>query len=113
MPGKRWRASRYPSSCCWRISAARTSSLPHATLSSAIELATALEDIGVAISVRDTGPGIPPDVLPHIFERFYRGAVSRSGVSTGLGLAIAKELIEVRAARSPSKAGLDRAAYSP
>ena len=38
--------------------------------------------------------GIAPDVLPHIFERFYRGEVSRSGVSTGLGLAIAKELIE-------------------
>ena len=53
-------------------------------------------DTRVAISVRDTGPGIPPDVLPHIFERFYRGAVSRSGVSTGLGLAMANELIEAR-----------------
>ena len=39
---------------------------------------------------------IAPDVLPHIFERFYRGEVSRSGVSTGLGLAIAKELIEAQ-----------------
>jgi signal transduction histidine kinase len=50
----------------------------------------------VAISVRDTGAGIAPDVLPHIFERFYRGQVSRSGRGTGLGLSIAKELVEAQ-----------------
>jgi signal transduction histidine kinase len=50
----------------------------------------------VAISVRDTGAGIAPYVLPHIFERFYRGQVSRSGIGTGLGLSIAKELVEVQ-----------------
>jgi signal transduction histidine kinase len=50
----------------------------------------------VAIRVRDTGAGIAPYVLPHIFERFYRGQVSRSGTSTGLGLSIAKELIEAQ-----------------
>ena len=44
----------------------------------------------------DTEPGIAPDVLPHIFERFYRGEVSRGGASTGSGLAIAKELIEAQ-----------------
>ena len=46
--------------------------------------------------MRDTGPGIAPDVLPHIFERFYRGQVSRSGGSTGLGLVIARELVEAQ-----------------
>jgi len=53
----------------------------------------------VAISVRDTGAGIAPYVLPHIFERFYRGQVSRSGIGTGLGLSIAKELVEAQDGR--------------
>jgi signal transduction histidine kinase len=47
-----------------------------------------------ALSVRDTGLGIGPNDLPHLFERFYRGDISRSGAGAGLGLAIAKELVE-------------------
>ena len=43
------------------------------------------------LCVRDTGQGIPPDMLPHIFERFYRGDPARArGDGTGLGLAIVK-----------------------
>ena len=68
--------------------------LVHTSRDTTVELTTAQDDDQVAISVRDTGPGIAPDVLPHIFERFYRGEVSRSGRSSGLGLAIAKELVE-------------------
>ena len=48
------------------------------------------------MSVHDHGPGIPADQLPHIFERFYRGQASRTGRSAGLGLAIAKELVEAQ-----------------
>lgn len=47
----------------------------------------------VTFTVRDRGPGIPAEQLPHIFERFYRGQVSRTGGGAGLGLAIAKELV--------------------
>ncbi len=50
----------------------------------------------VRVDVRDTGEGILPGDLPHIFERFYRGEKSRSRATggAGLGLAIAKGIIE-------------------
>jgi signal transduction histidine kinase len=46
---------------------------------------------GVALSVEDDGPGVPPEQLDHVFERFYRGDGTRASGS-GLGLAIAHEL---------------------
>ena len=53
-------------------------------------------DDGLALIVEDTGEGIPPEVLPHIFEPFQRGAadVSRKAEGTGLGLAISRKLME-------------------
>lgn len=44
----------------------------------------------VQVCVRDTGRGISPEMLPHVFDRFYKG---RDSLGTGLGLAIAKQLI--------------------
>ncbi|WP_434382424.1 ATP-binding protein [Melittangium boletus] len=58
------------------------------------------EDGGQAVlTVADTGTGIPPEALPHLFERFYRveGARSRSHEGSGIGLALVRELVKMHA----------------
>lgn len=49
------------------------------------------DDASVTIDVRDEGPGVPPGLRDHVFDRFVRGDESRHGTSSGLGLAIAEE----------------------
>jgi signal transduction histidine kinase len=63
-----------------------------------VELAARRADNGVAIVVRDSGPGIPPEHLPRVFDRFYKVDAARTSTSTpsgtGLGLSIVRAIVE-------------------
>ncbi len=49
---------------------------------------------GGTLRVRDHGPGIAEDDLPHVFDRFYRAASARALPGSGLGLAIVKQTVD-------------------
>jgi signal transduction histidine kinase len=53
----------------------------------------------VMISVSDQGAGISPEALPHVFDRFFRGEASSTVDGYGLGLSIAKALVEGQGGR--------------
>jgi signal transduction histidine kinase len=48
----------------------------------------------VEIAISDTGPGIAPEYLPHVFERFFRIPGQNEGTGSGLGLAIVREIVQ-------------------
>jgi two-component system sensor histidine kinase KdpD len=63
--------------------------------SGSITVSTAKEDDNLCIAVEDQGPGIPPEDLQRIFEKFYRVKRFENVVGTGLGLSICKGIVEV------------------
>ena len=71
--------------------------MPYAIPRQAVRCGIALaeEQDGICLTVTDSGAGIAPDDLPHIFDRFYRADSSRNRQTggSGLGLAIARQLV--------------------
>ena len=61
-------------------------------LGGSITIQATTDDQRARFTVRDTGPGIPDNVLPHLFDRYWQGNVSKEG--RGLGLYIAKGIVE-------------------
>lgn len=64
--------------------------LDHTAAGGTVTVSVAPQNGSVDLAVRDTGEGIPPSALPHIFERFYRADEARAGKGAGLGLSIAQ-----------------------
>jgi two-component system sensor histidine kinase KdpD len=72
----------------------------YAPAGSPIDVRAGVSGDALTIAVRDRGPGIPADDLPHVFDRFYRGLDTRQRRSgTGMGLAIARGLLAVERGR--------------
>jgi signal transduction histidine kinase len=66
----------------------------HTPADGTVRLQARRSDEGIELVVEDTGEGIAAEALDHVFEPFWRGDVARSGTGSGLGLALAKRIVE-------------------
>src|SRR5581483_5420863 len=76
-----------------------------------IDVSVAPEEGSVVIRVRDTGVGIAPDLLPHVFDLFVQGgrAIERTQGGLGIGLTLVRRLVELHGGTVEAEsAGLDR-----
>jgi signal transduction histidine kinase len=82
--------------CSLIISNLLINAIQHSPPQSQVDIRASAQDHSVELTVQDQGDGIDPAVLPHVFERFYRGDPSRARATggSGLGLAICKAAVE-------------------
>jgi two-component system, OmpR family, heavy metal sensor histidine kinase CusS len=72
-----------------------------------IRISIARMDNATEVSVSDSGAGIPPDHLMHVFDRFYRADSSRSSAGTGLGLALVKSIVDLHSGSAIIRSEVD------
>jgi two-component system sensor histidine kinase KdpD len=70
----------------------------HTPPGSEVKISARAEDGFLVIEVADSGPGLSPEVIPHVFEKFYRAPGARAG-GTGLGLSVVKGLVDAHQGR--------------
>lgn len=71
-----------------------TNALKYAPPKTDVRVRCQADGSAVRFTVEDDGPGIPAEHLPHLFERFFRAPVGPAAPGAGLGLAIAREIVE-------------------
>ena len=85
----------------------------HTPSGGAVTMRSAADNGHVSLSVHNTGPVIPPEAMPHIFERFFQAdpAGASKDANTGLGLAITREIVQAHggdvSATSSEEAGTE------
>jgi two-component system heavy metal sensor histidine kinase CusS len=73
-----------------------------------IRISVASKNRQSEISVTDTGSGIAPEHLPHVFDRFYRADASRSSAGSGLGLSLVKSIVDLHGGSATIESKLGR-----
>jgi two-component system sensor histidine kinase BaeS len=71
-----------------------SNALRHTPPGGTVTLGATRDDGAVKLQVSDTGVGIPPEHLPHVFDRFYKADQARSKIGSGLGLSIVRAIVE-------------------
>ena len=69
-------------------------------------------DQEIVMSIKDTGSGIPQDDISHIFDRFYQGDSSRKRDGSGLGLSIAKTIVDAHGGKIEVKSEMEKGTAS-
>jgi two-component system sensor histidine kinase KdpD len=67
----------------------------HTPAGTEVQLLARVEDVNLLLVVADNGPGIPPESIPRLFEKFYRAPGAPTG-GTGLGLSLVKGFVEAQ-----------------